>query len=222
MSHPVQELLLSFATGEADLPHRVLIEAHLAGCPVCRASVAEISAPGGTLLGGLPQEAPSSGLWERLRARLEPPPGPRPGQSSVPARRDETPPHLAGLPLPAAARAELPEIRELRWRWAFVRGARLAPLVRDPFTHSVLLIGYVPPRRAFPRHLHVGPEDIVLLTGGYEDEMGHYEAGEYAAYAPGTVHQPVMAPGETCWALTRLERPNRLLGWQGWAQRLLS
>lgn len=214
MSHPAQELLLSFATGQVDLPHRVMIEAHLAGCSVCRASVAEISAPGGALLRGLSQEAPSARLWERLRSRLEEP--------EERARRDEMPPLLAGIPLPAAARAELPEIRELRWRRAFARGARLAPLLRDPFTQSVLLIGYVPARRAFPRHLHVGPEDIVLLSGGYEDEMGHYEAGEYAAYAPGTVHQPVMAPGETCWALTRLERPNRLLGWQGWAQRLLS
>jgi hypothetical protein len=26
----------------------------------------------------------------------------------------------------------------------------------------------------------------------------------------------------TGWTLTRLEKPNRLLGWQGWLQRLLS
>jgi putative transcriptional regulator len=187
----------------------VLLEAHLAGCPDCRAAVAEMSAPGGALLRGLPGAPLPAGLWGRLRERIaEAPP------------KDATP-ALAGLPLPAAALAELPPIHRLNWHWGFVRGARFIAL-RDPATHSHLLIGYSPPQRTFPRHFHVGPEDVVVLTGGYEDDEGHYEAGQYATYEPGTVHQPVVVPGETCWTLTRLETPNRLLGWQGWAQRLLS
>jgi hypothetical protein len=36
------------------------------------------------------------------------------------------------------------------------------------------------------------------------------------------VHQPAVVPGEICWTLTRLEAPNRLLGWQGLVQRLLT
>ena len=71
-------------------------------------------------------------------------------------------------------------------------------------------------------HLHVGPEDIVVLTGGYEDHLGHYEAGQYVAYEPGSEHQTVVEPGDTCWTLTRLEQPNRFLGWRGWLQRLRS
>jgi putative transcriptional regulator len=211
VAHPASDLLLSFATGRADLPHRVMLEAHLAGCADCRAAVAEMSAPGGTLLRGLPGAPLSAGLWGRLRERIAETPIPQ-----------HVPPLLAGLPLPAAALAELPPIHRLHWRWGFVRGGRLTALVRDPATHSHLLIGYSPPQRTFPRHLHVGPEDIVVLTGGYEDEAGHYEAGEYASYEPGTIHQPVVVPGETCWTLTRLETPNRLFGWQGLAQRLLT
>ena len=210
MAHPASDLLLSFATGRADLPYRVMLEAHLAGCPDCRTAAAEMCAPGGALLRGLPGASLPAGLWERLREQIA---------ESSPTPR--TPPALAGLPLPAAALAELPEIHQLKWHWGFVRGARLTALARDPATRSVLLLGYSPPRRTFPRHVHVGPEDVVVLTGGYEDDAGHHDAGQYAAYEPGTVHQPVVAPGETCWTLTRLERPNRLLGWQGWAQRLL-
>jgi putative transcriptional regulator len=213
LAHPAPELLLSFATGRADLPHRVLLEAHLAGCPDCRAALAETANPGGALLRGLPGAPLPAALWERLRQRVAAEP--------LPARR-EVPAALAGLPLPEAARDELPAIRRLRWHWGFARGARMAGLARDPDTRSVLVIGHIPPRRAFPRHLHVGPEDLLVLTGGYEDEMGHWEAGAYAAYEPGTIHRPVIEPGETCWILLRLEAPNRLLGWQGWVQRLLS
>jgi len=213
LSHPASDLLLSFASGRADLPHRVMLEAHLAGCPDCRAAVAEMSAPGGALLRGLPGAPLPAGLWGRLRERI----------SEAPLQRGApSPPALAGLPLPAAALAELPEIHQLKWRWGFVRGGRLTALARDPATRSLLLIGYSPPQRTFPRHLHVGPEDILVLTGGYEDDEGHYEAGEYASYEPGTIHQPAVVPGETCWTLTRLEVPNRLLGWQGLVQRLLT
>jgi putative transcriptional regulator len=212
MSHPSQDLLLSFASGGADLPHRVMLEAHLAGCAACCAAVSEAAALGATLLRGVPEEAPPAALWESLRAKLDEPGicGPAPA------------PHLAGLPLPPAALAELPAVRPLRWRWGLAPGARYAVLARDLGTRSVLLVGHIPPRRSFPRHLHVGPEDVAVLTGGYEDEMGHYEAGQYTAYEPGTVHEPLIEPGATCWTLTRLEKPNQLFGWQGWLQRLLA
>lgn len=221
MSHPSPDLLLSFAIGRADLPHRVMLEAHLAGCAPCRAAVAEATASGGDLLRGLPAAPLPGALWERLRQRIgeEEPRGgsPAPGVQA---------PALAGLPLPAAALAELPPevLRRpsLRWRWGLARGARMAVLAHDPAAHSILLIGHMPARRSFPRHLHLGPEDVAVLTGGYEDEMGHYEAGEYAAYEPGTSHEPITETGAPCWSLTRLEKPNRFFGWRGLLVRLLS
>jgi putative transcriptional regulator len=217
VAHPSPELLLSLATGRADLPHRVMLEAHLAGCPECRATAAEIAAPGGALLGGLAGAPPPAALWERLRERIA---------AVAPSVRPEPSPALAGVPLAAAARAELPpEVLarpNLRWRWGLAPGARMAVLARDPVTRSILLIGHIPPRRTFPRHLHLGPEDVQILTGAYRDEMGDYEAGSYTAYEPGTVHRPVIEPGDTCWTLTRLEKPNRILGWQGWLLRLFS
>jgi len=216
VSHPSPDLLLSFAIGRADLPHRVMLEAHLAGCAACRDAVAETTAPAAALLHGLPQARLPGALWDRLRQRIEAE-GPRDAPE---------PPALAGLPLPAAARAELPPevLRRpaLHWRWGLARGARMAVLAHDPAAHSILLIGHMPPRRTFPRHLHLGPEDVAVLTGGYADDKGHYEAGEYAAYEPGTSHEPVTEAGESCWTLTRLEKPNRFFGWQGLLVRLLS
>lgn len=207
--HPPEETLLTFATGEADLPLRVLVEGHLESCPSCRAAVAEISAVGGALLATLPAEPLPRGLWERLRASVQSlPPKPAPD------------PALSGLPLPESARRELPPVGSLRWRRLPARGARMALLARDPHTGSVLLIAHMPARRKFPLHVHLGPEDVLVLTGGYADQFGTFEAGAYATYAPGSEHRPFTEPDEECWTLTRLEEPNLFRGWRGWLQRL--
>ncbi|HSK79511.1 MAG TPA: cupin domain-containing protein [Thermoanaerobaculia bacterium] len=209
--HPPEELLLAVATGQADLPHRVMVEGHLGSCPSCRATAGEMSSVGGALLERLDvPELPTGHLWERLRSQIEAlPPGP------------PSNPLLAGLPLPEGALRELPVILELRWRRPLVRGARYAVLLRDWETGSALILARMDPRRVFPRHVHLGPEDVLVLAGGYEDQWGTWEAGAYAAYAPGTEHRPTTEPDEECWTLTRLEKPNLFLGWRGWAQRLL-
>jgi putative transcriptional regulator len=212
MIHPPEELLLAIASGQADLPHRVLVEGHLDSCSSCRAVIAELSAPGGALLGGLAEEPPPGRVWERLWAQVQ----------ALPPGAGKPDPLLAGLPLPEGARRELPPLREIAWRRFSARGARLAVLLRDRFTGSVLILGHMPAERAVPRHLHLGPEDVLILAGGYEDQYGTFEAGSYAQYSPGTEHRPRTEPDEECWTLLRLEKPNLFYGWRGWLQRLRS
>jgi putative transcriptional regulator len=218
--HPTEELLLGVASGESDLPRRVLVEGHLAGCASCRATMAELTLPGGVLLRGLDGETPPPGLWEGLLGRIArlPQAAAAPGQA---AAADD--PEVAAMPLPASVRCELPVLATLRrfpWRWALAPGAWYAELARDPWTRSVLLLGYLAPRRFLPAHRHLAQEDVLVLAGGFEDSQGRHEAGEYAIYETGSVHQPVTEPDEECWCLARLERPNLLLGWRGWLQRL--
>lgn len=212
--HPSEELLLTVASGQADLPHRVLVEGHLDGCAACRSVMGEISAPGGALLENLPEMPIPPGLWESLKAKIDALP-PEPTYRKA----------LAGIPLPEGARRELPDLRtpeDIRWhRFPLLRGARLASLLRDPVTGSILLLGHMPPKRIFPEHVHLGTEDILVLAGGYEDHYGTFEAGAFASYAPGSKHRPLTEPDEECWTLTRLEKPNVFTGWRGWLQRLL-
>lgn len=208
--HPPEELLLAAASGQADLPHRVLVEGHLDTCPACRAAFGEVSAPGGAFLEGLAPEPPPDRIWESLKSRI----------AALPPGAGADDPLLASFPLPESARRELPPIPKIRWLRLPVPGARLAVLAQDRFTGGTLLIGHMPAKRHFPRHVHVGPEDALVLAGGYEDQFGSFEAGAFVSYAPGTEHRPYTEPGEECWLLFRLERPNRFLGWQGWLQRL--
>ncbi len=209
--HPSEELLVAVASGQADLPHRVMVEGHLDSCAPCRAALAEVSTPGGLLLASLPAARPPDALWERLRVGIGalPPGG---GAAKNPA--------LAPFPLPEGARREMPDIAAPRWHRVPANPGRYAVLFRDQVSGSVLLLGHMPPRRGFPAHLHLGPEDILVLTGGYEDHLGSFEQGDWASYPPGSQHRTFTEPGEECWTLTRLEKPNLYLGWRGWLQRL--
>jgi len=208
--HPSEEILVAVASGHADLPHRVMVEGHLDSCAPCRATLAEISTPGGALLASLPVAPPPDALWEQLRTRIQ----------TLPQASRDVNPALSSFPLPEGARREMPDIAPLHWRRIPLHPARYAVLFRDRVTGSALLIGHMPPRLGVPEHLHLGPEDILVLAGGYEDHVGSFEAGAWASYAPGTRHQPVTEPGEECWTLTRMEKPNLFTGWRGWLQRL--
>lgn len=225
--HPTEEILLGVASGESDLPRRVLVEGHLDRCASCRAAMAELTLPGGALLRGLDGQAPPSGLWQGLLGRVAhltqavPAPARDASPGALPVRALD--PEVAAMPLPTSVRCELPALATLRrfpWRWALAPGAWYAELARDPWTRSVLLLGYLAPRSFLPAHRHLAQEDVLVMAGGFDDRQGRHEAGEYAIYEAGSEHRPVTEPDEECWCLARLEQPNLLLGWRGWLQHL--
>lgn len=53
------------------------------------------------------------------------------------------------------------------------------------------------PGSAFPRHVHTGGEEILVLVGTFQDEHGDYPAGSYFRNPPGTSHEPAAAEGCT-------------------------
>lgn len=52
------------------------------------------------------------------------------------------------------------------------------------------------PGCGYPTHLHLGIEDVLVLAGGYRDELGEYGVGAFVRYPAGSRHSPV-ALGET-------------------------
>lgn len=47
------------------------------------------------------------------------------------------------------------------------------------------------PGRGYPPHRHIGEEDVLILQGGYVDELGEHPAGTFLRYAAGSAHSPV-------------------------------
>ena len=47
------------------------------------------------------------------------------------------------------------------------------------------------PGRGYPAHRHLDVEEVLVLAGGYEDELGAHATGDYVRYPAGSVHGPV-------------------------------
>jgi anti-sigma factor ChrR (cupin superfamily) len=47
------------------------------------------------------------------------------------------------------------------------------------------------PGRGYPRHRHLGVEEVLILCGGYRDERGEHGPGTYLRYEPHSEHTPV-------------------------------
>lgn len=96
------------------------------------------------------------------------------------------------------ARALLAEIAEAA-RWEMMApGIELMHLVGGPATaHADVGFVRVAAGRRFPRHTHLGPETVLVLTGGYRDEDGRVvRAGETVSAPGGTDHYFTAVEGE--------------------------
>ena len=47
------------------------------------------------------------------------------------------------------------------------------------------------PGCGYPAHEHLDVEEVLVLAGGYRDEIGEYPTGEYVRYEAGSRHTPV-------------------------------
>ena len=63
------------------------------------------------------------------------------------------------------------------------------------------IVRYAPGSR-FPRHVHGGGEEILVLDGVFSDEFGDWGPGSYLRNPPGTAHAPSSDPG--CTLLVKL------------------
>lgn len=43
----------------------------------------------------------------------------------------------------------------------------------------------------YPRHRHVGAEEVLVLQGGYRDELGEHQTGQWVRYERDSIHGPV-------------------------------
>lgn len=68
--------------------------------------------------------------------------------------------------------------------------------VGEEKARATSIVRYAPDSH-FPRHMHPGGEEILVLTGTFSDEHGSYPAGWYLRNPPGSSHQPFSVEGAT-------------------------
>jgi putative transcriptional regulator len=199
--HLGDEDLLDYAAGRFSEPFAVLIACHLTLCPTCRRAVAEYEALGGVAVEtAMPIEL-ASGSFEAMMARLDEPekievklPVPPPTGD---LRHMPTPLRvfIGGAPAWKKVMRGLDEV-EIGPR----QGAMRARLMR------------IAPGCAMPRHTHGGREMLIVLDGGYSDEIGEYDTGDVAVADSDLVHKPVADPVEGCLCFAVTDAPLKLTG----------
>jgi putative transcriptional regulator len=207
--HPTDEDLLTYAAGRHDASFAVLIACHLTFCPACRRSVGDFEALGGSVVEAAAPVDLSPGSLERLLARLDEP--------ALDADRPPVPPPTGDLSrLPAPLRAFVGAAPPWKQAMRGLEEAAIGP--RQGMVRARLM--RIAPGCAMPRHTHRGREMLIVLDGGYSDEVGEYDVGDVADADGDLVHQPVADPVEGCLCFAVTDAPVVLTGPLGWVLNL--
>lgn len=200
--HPSEELLLDYASGALAEGWSLAIATHLALCPACRRSVADLEALGGGMLLSAAPAAIDERSLDLVMARLD-------AETDEPAPRPATGAATDGTPvLPQPLRGYVGgDADAIVWR-RLGRGAFQAVIpTAEPGTTVRLL--RIPAGRPVPEHSHRGMELTLVLAGAFSDATGDYGRGDLQEADAELEHQPHAAPGEDCICLAVTDAPLR-------------
>ncbi|MGD1878121.1 MAG: ChrR family anti-sigma-E factor [Kiloniellaceae bacterium] len=206
--------LLDYAAGSLPEAPSIVLAAHLALCPDCRAVVADCEAIGGALLAGLEPLALAPDALDTVLARID-----AAEAAEAPDAPDAPDFRAAGATVPPTLSDYLgDDLDSLAWQ-PLAPGVDLT-LLRPrlgaaggswPAAAQVSLVRLAPGVAA-PRHTHLGIEATVIVQGGFVDEVGRYERGDAWIVDGSLEHQPVALDGETCLCLVYQDAPLKLTG----------
>jgi anti-sigma factor ChrR (cupin superfamily) len=100
----------------------------------------------------------------------------------------------------ADAKRVVIDTRTSAWQPGLVEGLAVMPLHAFGSEH-VALVRWAP-GTTFAAHRHPGGEEILVLSGVFQDEHGTYASGSWLRNPPGSLHQPWSEAGCTIWVKT--------------------
>lgn len=202
--HPDDSTLLGYSAAALPEAFAAVTAAHLAVCGRCRDQLRAADEIGGRLLEQLDGTAlaPSSrdAILNRLRdVRVETAPIP---QEPRPVDHDLLPPALR------------PYFGE---RWSALRWKFIAPGVRtieaSGLAGGKLTLLKTAPGKRIPKHTHGANELTMILTGAYDDALGHFSAGDVADLDCDIEHEPVTSGGAPCICVAATDAPLVFSSW---------
>ncbi|MFG0606377.1 ChrR family anti-sigma-E factor [Vibrio mimicus] len=203
--HPDYALLANYVEGELDCAHGLAITAHLEICPHCRDIVHEIEGELGERLNQqsaqavvLPAEADWQHMFDSIVALPQHPAAPItvktcPTLVKVNGKQIAIPKALARLVK-----------QEQAWR---SYGGKVFSLPLRSEENVRMNLMYISQGVSIPQHTHKGFESTLVLHGGFSDENGHYEVGDFIQHDGQVCHSPRTPQGQDCLCLTVLTEP---------------
>ena len=98
------------------------------------------------------------------------------------------------------------DVKGIAWKRTRYNGIYIHPIWHDSTTNDTAMFIRMDPNCAYPPHIHIDIEDVLVLQGGMRDGMGELKAGQFRRYYAEATHHPVALDGkEACilFALTR-------------------
>lgn len=181
--HPSDDILTAYASGTLEPGFGLVVGAHVEMCAACRARIGAFEAMSGAALKSLPDAEVSADALSKVMMRLE-------GRAAPAATPDTRP------------LSERLSLKPKKWIAPGVWVAAVnTPHARD---NRVYLLS-VSPGMPAARHAHSGAEFCTVLKGAFRDEIGLFEAGDFAAAYDDLNHLPVVEGDEACLCLFATE-----------------
>ncbi|NOJ23033.1 ChrR family anti-sigma-E factor [Vibrio coralliilyticus] len=197
--HPNQHMLQAYVEGSLDAVDGFTVATHLESCLTCKKQVQELESRYGEVLMSL-DAFDDNNFDDMLNDILRTEPAP---ESARPIRKPtsiEVNGKTFQLPL------SLSRFRDKLGEWKSYGGkVYSAPIdIGDGVRVNLM---YISEDVKIPQHTHKGIESTLILHGGFSDEDGHYEAGDYLVKDASIKHSPYTQKGEDCLCLTVLTEP---------------
>lgn len=195
--------IMAHAAGTLDEALSVVVACHIAMCATCRETSRQVSQLGGEILSGLSDTAVSETCRSKTLGMLDTATLHRFPKSSNPA---------SGLPAPLNVLLEGKNLDEIEWTRK-APGLALHDLAVSKAARGKLFLMRIAAGKAMPEHGHGGEEITLILSGAYNDSIGHFAMGDVADLDEDFEHQPVVEAGAACICLVATEAPTRFKSW---------
>ena len=106
------------------------------------------------------------------------------------------------------------QLDTIPWRSTRYQGIAVHFYASDKRSKRVLALIRMDPGCGYPAHQHRSTEEVLVLQGGYQDELGSYQQGQRVRYEAGTEHGPRatgVPGGEPCILLALAHEGVKLL-----------
>ena len=203
--HPSDETLQAIAAGTLANGPALVVAAHLAGCPDCRAAIGHFEAVGGALIDVLPPTSMSADALDRALAAIEREEA-EPVRRPQPARRAT----IDGIALPGPLSAA--DVGGWHWLGPGIRFSRVR-MADAPDANIILL--RVAPNTRIPEHGHTGTEFTHVLQGTLCDGARRYLPGDLMEAGAELEHEPCAGPEGDCICLAAVDGKLRLNSFLG-------
>ncbi len=207
--HLDEATVVSYAAGALSPEMAVVAATHLDVCRHCRGVLASAERVGGALLAQQKPRSTDADRERRLREAMSE------RLAATPARAE----FARDVPVGAVDPDDLPKPlhayfgrswRALKWRWM---GPGVQMIRAAKTSGDTLILLKIGPGKGMPVHSHGSTELTHVLRGAYEDDLGHFSAGDVADLGPDITHRPVTSAGGPCICVAALDAPLRFPGW---------